>query len=119
MGRRNDARLMFEEHLQLYPASSEVAPALYWRGRLAENDKDIPLARACYTRLSDSFRYYYYGILARERLNTIGLDAGAGAAGPAWGSPVMPPPLPPPSWGAPTRTLRSPKAPGPANPGPF
>jgi len=119
MGRRADARLMFEEHLQLYPASSEVAPALYWRGRLAENDKDISLARACYTRLSDSFRYYYYGILARERLNTIGLDAGAGAAGPTWVSQLMRPAMPPPSWDAPTDNLRSRKAQVLANAGLF
>src|SRR5258708_30648880 len=60
---------------QLYPASSEVPPALYWRGRLAENDKDIPLARACYTRLSDFFRYFYYGNLARSEEHTSELQS--------------------------------------------
>jgi soluble lytic murein transglycosylase len=72
LGRKDDAKHLFEEQVASYPASGEVAPALYWRGRLAEEDNDLPRARAYYLKLGDRFRNYYYAVLARERLDKIG-----------------------------------------------
>ena len=67
-GRTNEARQGFEQQVALYPYSSQVSAALFWRARMAEEDKDPVLARAYYLKLSERFRNYYYGALARERM---------------------------------------------------
>jgi soluble lytic murein transglycosylase len=74
MGKKDEARQLLDEHLRVFPASSEVIPALYWRGRLAEDDKDVARARGYYRKLSERFRFYYYADLARERLKEIKLE---------------------------------------------
>ena len=67
--RIEDARKGFELQLAQYPNSAQVPAAIYWRGRLAEeNEKDPGKARAYYAKLADRFRNYYYADLARERL---------------------------------------------------
>jgi soluble lytic murein transglycosylase len=71
LGKNEDAKRLFEEQLAFYPTSSEASAALYWRGRLAEEDGDRPLARAYYQKLSDNYRYYYYANLGRERLANL------------------------------------------------
>lgn len=67
-GREVEARTGFDEQIARYPSSSEVPAALYWRARLAEEDNDWALARAFYSKLSQRYRNYYYGDLARQRL---------------------------------------------------
>ena len=74
LGKRDEARQLLDEHLRQYPSSAEAVPALYWRGRMAEDDKDLPRARGYYRKLSERFRLYYYADLARERLKEIKLD---------------------------------------------
>ena len=80
-GRTNEARQGFEQQIELYPYSSQVSAALYWRARIAEDDKDPVLARAYYQKLSERFRNYYYGAMARERMAKL----------PASDDPVHPP----------------------------
>jgi soluble lytic murein transglycosylase len=70
-GRRVDAEKGFDELIGLYPTAGEVPAALYWRGRLAEEDGDPAKARAYYQKISDRFRNYYYGELARQQLKTL------------------------------------------------
>ena len=70
-GRKDEAKTGFEQQIGLYPASAEVPAALYWRGRLAEEDNDSAMARAYYQKLSERFRNFYYGELARRRLREI------------------------------------------------
>lgn len=70
-GRIADAKTGFEQQIELYPDSSEVPAALYWRGRLAEEDGDFAMAGAYYQKISDRFRNYYYGPLARERQSKL------------------------------------------------
>jgi soluble lytic murein transglycosylase len=67
-GRVIEAKTGFDNQIALYPTSSEVPAALYWRARLAEEDNDGALARAFYLKLSQRYRNYYYGDLARQRL---------------------------------------------------
>ncbi len=67
-GRVVEARTGFDEQIARYPTSPEVPAALYWRARLAEEDNDWALARAFYQKLSQRYRNYYYGDLARQRL---------------------------------------------------
>ncbi len=72
MQRRNDqAKKYFEEQVEFYPGTNEVSNAMYWRGRMAEDERDYSTARAYYVKLSERYRNYYYGVLARRRLLTL------------------------------------------------
>ena len=73
-GRTAEAKTGFEQQIGLYPTSAEVPAALYWRARLAEEDKDSAMARAYYQKISERFRNFYYGELARRRLREIQAD---------------------------------------------
>ena len=75
-GRNTEAKEGFEQQIALYPNSAEVPAALYWRGRLAEEDGDSAKARAYYQRLSERYRNFYYGELARQQLKTLKKDDG-------------------------------------------
>jgi soluble lytic murein transglycosylase len=70
-GRTAEAKTAFEQQIALYPDSSEVPAALYWRARLAEEDGDLVMAGAFYQKISERFRNYYYGPLARERASKL------------------------------------------------
>lgn len=70
-GRKDEAKKEFEEQIALYPASNEVPAAVYWLGRLAEDDGDNTKAQACFQKLSDRFRNYYYADLARKELKKL------------------------------------------------
>ncbi|HST80093.1 MAG TPA: transglycosylase SLT domain-containing protein, partial [Verrucomicrobiae bacterium] len=74
MGKQDEAKRLLEEQLAFYPSSGEVSAAIYWRGRIAEDQGDKPLARAYYQKLSENYRYFYYANLARERLAKIGVE---------------------------------------------
>jgi soluble lytic murein transglycosylase len=68
MRRKHEARDLLREHLQRYPGHPSASAALYFLGRLAEADADYPAARVFYTKLAAQFPNYYYGLLARERM---------------------------------------------------
>jgi soluble lytic murein transglycosylase len=70
-GRSEEAKKGFEQQLALYPSSGEIPAALYWRGRLAEEDGEPAMARAFYQKVSDRFRNFYYGELARQQLKKL------------------------------------------------
>ena len=79
-GRNEEAKKAFGRQVELYPASAEVPNAMYWRARLAEDDHDMALARAYYQKLSERYKNYYYGVLARKRLALIATAAPANIA---------------------------------------
>ena len=66
--RPEQAKKYFEEQVAFYPASNEAPNAMYWRGRMAEDERDFGTARAYYQKLAERYRNYYYGVLARKRL---------------------------------------------------
>lgn len=70
-GRADEAKQGFDQQIALYPASGEIPAALYWRARLAEEDGEPGKARAYYKKLSERFRNYYYGELARQQLRKL------------------------------------------------
>ena len=74
-GRRADAVQGFEDQIGLYPSSGEVPAALYWRARLAEEDGEPAKARAYYQKISERFRNYYYGELARQQIRKLKTDS--------------------------------------------
>ncbi len=69
--RPEEAKKYFDQQIEFYPASNEAPNAMYWRGRMAEDDKEYGLARAYYLKLSNRYRNYYYGVVARKRLAII------------------------------------------------
>jgi soluble lytic murein transglycosylase len=66
------ARLM-DEQIQRYAGGIEIPSALYWRGRILEDEEhNFPQAANYYRALSTTFTNYYYAILARQRLAVLG-----------------------------------------------
>ena len=66
------ARLM-DEQVQRYGAGTEVPAALYWRGRMYEDEEhDFAHAAAYYRSVDANYTNYYYGLLARQRLAVLG-----------------------------------------------
>ncbi|WP_255460624.1 transglycosylase SLT domain-containing protein [Edaphobacter albus] len=69
------ARLMDEQIVQ-YGAGIEAPTALYWRGRIFEEQEHNPGQAANYYRaLSANYTNYYYAELARKRLEILGTQA--------------------------------------------
>ncbi len=69
--RPEQAKKYFDQQIEFYPASNEASNAMYWRGRMAEDDHNYGLARTYYLKLTDRYRNYYYGVAARKRLATL------------------------------------------------
>lgn len=82
LGDIEEAKQDFERHIALYPASEEAAGAMYWRGRIAQDERDLPKARAYFAKAANTYRNEYYGDLSRDRLRDLGI-AGPKAQIPA------------------------------------
>ncbi len=86
------ARLM-DEQIQRYAGGIEVPSAIYWRGRLYEDEEhNLPQATNYYRALSTAFINYYYAILARQRLAVLGNQPATDPAPPL--AAVQPPQVP-------------------------
>ena len=73
-GRTEDARSGFENQIAIYPDSAEIPAALYWRGRLGEEENNPAMARAFYQKVGERFHNYYYAELSRQRLKNLKTD---------------------------------------------
>ena len=51
--RPDQAKKYFDQQIEFYPASNDVPNAIYWRGRMAEDDRDYALARSYYLKLTE------------------------------------------------------------------
>ena len=79
-----DAARLMDEQIQQYPGGIEVPSALYWRGRLLEEqDRNFGQAVNYYRALSASYPNFYYALLARQRLTVLASQT------PAEPSPVL------------------------------
>lgn len=68
------ARLM-EEQVTSYPQSTEASAALFWRARMYEDpERNFSQAVNFYQTLSNVYRNYYYGEMARVRLRALGMQ---------------------------------------------
>ena len=77
------ARLM-DEQIREYGGGIEIPSAVYWRGRIYEDEEhNFGQAANYYRALNTTFTNYYYAILARQRLSVIGKQ------GPTEPSPVL------------------------------
>lgn len=66
------ARLM-DEQIQRYAGGAEIPSALYWRGRIYEDEEhNFAQAENYYRRVTEIYPDYYYAMLARQRLAVLG-----------------------------------------------
>ena len=76
-----DAATLMDEQVTRYGAGVEASSALYWRGRIYEDqDKDFGQAANYYRALNANYPNFYYGLLARQRLAVLGNQAAVGPA---------------------------------------
>jgi len=71
-GLYNDAARMFDEQIKLFPNATETAAALYWRGRLYEQDNNRSQAAQNYRNVSRVYQHFFYAQMARQRLQALG-----------------------------------------------
>ena len=71
--RYSDAARLMDEQVVRYGAGLEAPSALYWRGRIYEDQAhDFAQAANYYRALNTTYTNYYYGYLARQRLTVLG-----------------------------------------------
>jgi soluble lytic murein transglycosylase len=86
------ARLM-DEQIERYEGGIEVPSALYWRGRIYEDEEhNFGQAVNYYRTLSATFSDYYYAELARQRLAVLGAQATVASAPALSAVQKLPPP---------------------------
>ena len=61
-------RQLLTDHIERFPGAPSVAGALYWMGRLHEEEILPSEAQGYYRAVVEAFPNYYYALLARERL---------------------------------------------------
>lgn len=72
-GLYSDASRMFDEQIRQFPAGTENAAALYWRGRLYEMQDHKPAqAAANYRAVIAKYAHFFYAQMSRERLKALG-----------------------------------------------
>ncbi len=67
-------RQLLEEHLDLYPESGSASSAIYWLGRIAEQDGQPGQAQSLYSAIIQRYPHYYYATMARRRLEDMGIS---------------------------------------------
>jgi soluble lytic murein transglycosylase len=69
----SEAAVLMDQQIAQYPGGKEIPGALYWRGRLYEQQEKRPaMAAAYYRTLIRVYEHYYYAAEARQRLTAIG-----------------------------------------------
>jgi soluble lytic murein transglycosylase len=67
-------RQLLEEHLDRYPAATTASSAMYWLGRIAEQDGQPGQAHSLYDAIVQRYPNYYYATLARRRIAAMGAN---------------------------------------------
>jgi len=91
LDRQPEAVTLMEEHLRRFPGSPLTENFLYWLGRAAERDSNLPHARTFYAKVVERFPHSYFGLQAAARLREIG------TGGPQNSSDVLSPAPSPPT----------------------
>jgi soluble lytic murein transglycosylase len=95
LGNYAEAARLMDEQVERYAGGLEVPSALYWRGRIYEDEEhDLGQAANYYRVLAATYINYYYAGLARQRLNALRGLAPAIAPAAALNG-VVPPEVPP------------------------
>ena len=76
-----EAARLFDEQLQRYPGGQEIPSALYWRGRVYEDEEhNVAQAENYYRVLTQNYQNFYYAQLGRQRLAALPARAAAPSA---------------------------------------
>ena len=71
-----DAARLMDEQIQRYAGGIEVPTALYWRGRIYEDEEhNFGQAVNYYRALTAAYTNFYYAVLARQRLAVLSSQA--------------------------------------------
>jgi len=74
LGNYSEAARIFDEQIRLFPGDREVPAAIYWRARVYQDQEHKGTAAAAYYKtVIRVYPHYYYGMMARERLQEIGV----------------------------------------------
>jgi soluble lytic murein transglycosylase len=69
----SEASRLIDEQLALYAGGKEIPAALYWRGRLYQDQERQPaMAAAFFSTETRVYQHYYYAAIAQERLAALG-----------------------------------------------
>ena len=72
IGEYQEAARLIDEQLADYAGGKEIPGAMYWRGRLYEDEHKPEMAAAYYKAVTRVYRHYYYAALAQQRLDQLG-----------------------------------------------
>jgi soluble lytic murein transglycosylase len=73
LGNYSAAAVLFDQQIAQYGGGKEIPAALYWRGRLYQDQEHQPaMAAAYYQAVSRAYEHYYYAQLSRDRLGELG-----------------------------------------------
>lgn len=73
LGQYTEAARLFDEQIHVYAGGKEIPSAVYWRGRIYEEQEQKPAyAATCYRTILRVFPHYYYAMLAQDRLTHLG-----------------------------------------------
>jgi soluble lytic murein transglycosylase len=82
-GAHGQARQAFRDYLTHYPRSTHTPAALYWLGRLEEEQGDISDAQALYSLLENRFAHSFYAELASLQERKLPADRPAEVPSPS------------------------------------
>ena len=72
----SEAARLFDEQIERYEGGQEIPNALYWRGRIyEEQERNIAQAEDYYRALAATYSNYYYALLARERAAALPVES--------------------------------------------
>ncbi len=68
-----EAARLFDEQIRVYGGGKEIPAALYWRGRIYDEQEHRPeMAAEYYRTILRMYPHYYYAMLAQDRLAKLG-----------------------------------------------
>ncbi len=71
-GNYSQAAVLFDEQIANYPGGKEIPSALYWRGKIYQDQEQSPeKAAAYYRKVSTTYLHYYYAQQAAQRLSEM------------------------------------------------
>ncbi len=73
IGQYSEAARLFDEQIAVYPGGKEIPGALYWRGRVYQDEESSPAkAAAYYLTVKNTFLHYFYAQVAAQHLAELG-----------------------------------------------
>jgi soluble lytic murein transglycosylase len=72
MVRKPESVSLLESYIKSFPTSTSVPDALYWLGRAAERDGNVPRARSFYVKGQQRFPQTFFGLRAADRIAELG-----------------------------------------------